>query len=336
MKEKLTEIILKMHALRPNSAQFVFSDTIMPPSTGTVRSSIIEFKKVKPDVKEVDFIIYSPGGLADDAYKIIRTLRTSFDIVNVIVPYWAKSAATLLSLGASRIIMDDFGEFGPLDAQVGKAREDSPEYDRESALNDENSLNIVENRFKMMYESMYIRLYEHKKINIPKGEVSKQLLENLSKFYEPLIKQIDPYKLGDKKRKLDIGAQYAMRILLQYGSLKDKDIQSSRRFVDFLINGCPDHAYVIDRDFISKFLTNVHPPEFFGDDYKTALQDLSIFFYNIEESLSLISFIMPVEANGAEQVGDNFDIPTITNKNPETRKIKQNGKKAITNKSITS
>ena len=55
--------------------------------------------------------------------------------------------------------MDEFGEFGPLDAQLGKPRDDSPEYERESALNDEYAVNIIETHYRSMYESMFLQVY---------------------------------------------------------------------------------------------------------------------------------------------------------------------------------
>ena len=294
MNTLIQDIVLRLHTLRPNSSQFLFLNTIYPVSTLEVRKAIIEFKKDNSAVEEIDFIMNSPGGLADDAYRIIRTLRSNFKIVNVIVPFWAKSAATLLSLGANRIIMDEFGEFGALDAQLVRPREDSPEYDSESALNDEHSISVIENRFKIMYEQMYIRLYEHNKINMPKGVVSEQLLYNLSKFFKPLLSQIDPYKLGEKKRKLDIGSQYASRILLQYGSAKNPE--AVRSLVHYLISECPDHGYVVDKSILEFFLANVYPSSYLGDDYKTTLQELSCALLEADHSqLNFIGFVLPVK-----------------------------------------
>jgi hypothetical protein len=305
MTEKVREIVLKLHSLRPSSAQFVFFDNIFPGSMIAVRQSIMEYKKSKPNSNEIDFIVFSPGGLADDAYRIIRTLRKNFEHVNIIIPFWAKSAATLLSLGGTKIIMDEFGEFGPLDAQLVKAREDSPEYDRESALNDEHSVSIIENRYKMMYEQMYIRLYEHKKINIAKNEVSKQLLDNLSKFFKPLLSQIDPYKLGEKKRKLDIAAQYASRILLQFGSPKDNI--KARTLVNYLTYECPDHAYVIDKDVMEDFINNIYSSDTFGEDYRVVLQDLSFYLLDTGDDTDFVGFIEPVEAVEEDEHNKNED-----------------------------
>lgn len=120
--DKIFSSILELKRIRNNTPQLLFIESIQPKSAIELRQAIITFKSDNPNVEEIDFIINSPGGLADDAYRIIRTLRMNFKTVNIIIPFWAKSAATLLSLGGSNIIMDEFGEFGPLDAQLGKPR----------------------------------------------------------------------------------------------------------------------------------------------------------------------------------------------------------------------
>lgn len=302
--DKIKKSILSLKTLRSGIPQLLFLNSIYYDSVIVVRSSVLEFKEENPSCKEIDFIINSPGGLADDAYRIIRTLRKNFEIVNIIVPFWAKSAATLLSLGGSKIIMDEFGEFGPLDAQLGKPRDDSPEYERESALNDEQTITIIESHYKQMYESIFLQIYEHDRINIPKNELSSQLLNHLSKFYDPLLRQIDPYKLGDKRRKLDIAVEYANRILIEYGGLEGKEQRTN--LVNFLVDGCPDHGYVIDFDLIKLFYPNVFTGECFGDDYKRELSKLSnLLIKNTDQENTYVGFITEEYKEGDDDKSQN-------------------------------
>lgn len=267
----------KLAALRPGIPQFLFADGISGVSSYLVRSNVLAYKHDNPEVKEIDFIINSPGGSPADAYRIIRTLRKNFETVNIIVPYWAKSAATLLALGGNSIIMDEYGELGPLDTQVGKEREDSPKFDRESALNDEYSVRKVEEMFQVLYQSMFFALYEHDKFHIHKVELSKQLLKGVSKFYAPLMSQINPYKLGEKSRTLEIGDKYAKRILHLFhkGDLNEEQI---RKLTNYLVNECPDHSYVIDYDNIAPYFPQgkiVKQALAFGEEYATTLSQLS-------------------------------------------------------------
>lgn len=333
MKEhlKILDLIEELGDLR-GIPQFLFSDAIHPNSMIKVREGIIAFKKEFPDSDEIDFIINSPGGSPADAYRIIRTLRNNFEKVNVIVPFWAKSAATLLSLGATQIIMDEYGEFGPLDIQIAVERDDSPEIDRESALNDEYSVRRIEARSQELYYQMFTNLYSSDDIKINKIELSKQLLEYLASFYKPLLSQINPYHLGRKKRMLDIGEQYAQRILTTYYPTlpeRNKDY-----LIDYLVNRCPDHGYVIDYNLISLFLNNVKTSKEIGNEYEEVLMYICselmesdnftfIGFVLKEEDQELTDFIEELthENNSVEE--DKQEAET----NGKTVKTKSNGTK---------
>ena len=59
------------------------------------------------------------GGLALAAEKIVKVCRTySGDDFEVLVPKAAKSAATMIAMGARRILMEPTAELGPIDPQV--------------------------------------------------------------------------------------------------------------------------------------------------------------------------------------------------------------------------
>ncbi len=64
-------------------------------------------------------ILNSPGGQPEIAEKIITTLRHFYgDDLKVIVPEFAKSAATIVCLGADEILMGYCSELGPIDPQM--------------------------------------------------------------------------------------------------------------------------------------------------------------------------------------------------------------------------
>lgn len=70
------------------------------------------------NVKTLEVIIHSGGGHASVAYQIAKFLRSRCETLNVIIPYRAKSAATLMCLAADNIFMSEFAEIGPIDVQV--------------------------------------------------------------------------------------------------------------------------------------------------------------------------------------------------------------------------
>jgi hypothetical protein len=74
----------------------------------------------------VDLILHSPGGSAEAAESIVESLRAKFPHVRVIVPSFAKSAATMMSMSADEILLDDDAELGPIDPQMQTANGFSP------------------------------------------------------------------------------------------------------------------------------------------------------------------------------------------------------------------
>ena len=66
----------------------------------------------------LDVLLESRGGDINSAYKILQMLKAYAKHVTVVVPFYAKSAATLIALGADRLQMCKVGELGPVDPQV--------------------------------------------------------------------------------------------------------------------------------------------------------------------------------------------------------------------------
>lgn len=68
----------------------------------------------------LDFLLHSGGGDMDAAEKLISMVRAMVKDaeLRVIVPDFAKSAGTLMALGASKILMSDSSELGPIDPQI--------------------------------------------------------------------------------------------------------------------------------------------------------------------------------------------------------------------------
>jgi Serine dehydrogenase proteinase len=66
-------------------------------------------------VAKLDLFIYSRGGAIDVPWRIVTALRQTSDEWNILVPFRANSAATLLALGADAIVMGRQGELGPID-----------------------------------------------------------------------------------------------------------------------------------------------------------------------------------------------------------------------------
>ncbi len=87
------------------------------------RDDIIGFVDLLHNVspnQDLDFLLQTPGGDTDAADKLIATVRTKVGTgrLRIIVPDYAKSAGTLMVLGADTVVMSDTSELGPIDPQI--------------------------------------------------------------------------------------------------------------------------------------------------------------------------------------------------------------------------
>lgn len=74
----------------------------------------------------LDLIVHSPGGLPQAAGDIIRVCRTYAPSFKVIVPNMAMSAATVLAMGADKVVMSDTSKLGPIDPQMVYSTKEGP------------------------------------------------------------------------------------------------------------------------------------------------------------------------------------------------------------------
>jgi hypothetical protein len=102
---------------------------MLPPGSLQIdHSDKIGFHEITASLKSsaIDLILHSPGGFPEAAESLVESLRSRFSHIRVIVPSYAKSAATMMSMAADEIIMLDDAELGPIDPQMQTANGFSP------------------------------------------------------------------------------------------------------------------------------------------------------------------------------------------------------------------
>lgn len=67
---------------------------------------------------DLHLLLNSPGGEGETAIRLVRAAQSRCRELTVIIPDQAKSAATLLSLGAHHILMSPMSDLGPIDPQL--------------------------------------------------------------------------------------------------------------------------------------------------------------------------------------------------------------------------
>lgn len=68
--------------------------------------------------RNLTLILHTPGGVTNAAETIVQYLHSKFEDIEVIVPTFAMSAGTMISLSANRIIMGRQSQLGPIDPQM--------------------------------------------------------------------------------------------------------------------------------------------------------------------------------------------------------------------------
>lgn len=68
--------------------------------------------------KGLTLILHTPGGVTNAAETIVEYLRSKFKYLEVIIPTYAMSAGTMISLASNNIIMGRQSQLGPIDPQM--------------------------------------------------------------------------------------------------------------------------------------------------------------------------------------------------------------------------
>jgi|SRR6266850_751465 len=91
--------------------------------TSVVRDDVLPFEdllcRLTPG-SDLHLLLHTSGGDIDAAEKLISMIRTVVKTgkLHVVVPDFAKSAGTLMALGANSIVMSDTSELGLIDPQI--------------------------------------------------------------------------------------------------------------------------------------------------------------------------------------------------------------------------
>ncbi|WP_181387326.1 hypothetical protein [Streptomyces sp. Act143] len=158
----------------------------------------------------LNVLLDSPGGSLDSAYSSALYLAEYSKNVSVYVPGRAKSASTLLALGADKLYLSAFGELGPLDTQIPDPRNPA---NFVSALDCYQSVDYVRG-----FGIRTFQMFLPKLIRETNGKVAVSDLLNIASAYtlgmvQPLMGSVSALDFGGWGRSLRIGEFYARRLL---------------------------------------------------------------------------------------------------------------------------
>jgi hypothetical protein len=197
----------------------------------------------KPKLETAHLILVSNGGSLDSAYKSIVFLRRFVQNIHVYVPTKAKSAATLMAIGADKIFMSPFGELGPLDSQIDDPRNPSRPI---SALDCYKSVDYVREFGLWTINRALERLQADTQTMVTPSELVSTANAFALGAIQPMLAQVTALDFGSWGRTLRIGENYAQALLSRLRSEDSERLAAS--IAEILVYRYTHHPYPIDLD----------------------------------------------------------------------------------------
>jgi hypothetical protein len=225
------------------------------------------FPKTPPD-NTINVVLDSIGGPLDSAFRTVMYLSRYAETLNVYVPRRAKSASTLIAVGANAIFMSPFGELGPLDTQIRDPRNPA---DYMSALDCYQSVDYVrEFGFATLSQAL-----KHLAA-VTQGKVP--LIDSLNVAEEfaigsitPMLTQTKSLDFGAWGRSLKIGERYAQLLLSRRPEV---DQARAAKIASRLVYGYTHHLFPID--IIEAKDIGLNPIEMPAEQYSSLVEIINI------------------------------------------------------------
>jgi hypothetical protein len=193
--------------------------------------------------ERLDLILESNGGNIDAAYNIGLLLRRyATKELNILVPRWAKSAATVIACAGDKVFFTPVAEIGPVDPQITMFNPLEERLEEFSPLDIDSTLDLIREEFKNGHK-----------------ELAQGLLQRLQ----------FPLTLGGIKKSLEVGSIYITR-LLKSRMLKG-DGEKAANAAKCLVHDYANHGFCIEVDEASQIGLNC---ELLPDDQVDALWKL--------------------------------------------------------------
>lgn len=219
-------LINRLEELRHSRILVYFSYT---PLDDTILVPLYQQLKEIGHTPHLDLFLHSYGGAVDTPYKVVMLIREFCDKFSVIVPFVAKSAASMLVLGADEVVMGPISELGPVDPLVKH-----PHYK-------DLWVPVQAVRHCIEYAQSAIA-------NSSRPEIATSIVSLL-------LDKLDPWLLGDYEKILKASRQYAEALLSRY-MLKNAP-ERIEAVTEALTEGFFSHGYPLGRHEAKELGLNV-------------------------------------------------------------------------------
>lgn len=200
---------------------------------------------VEPFDGTIDLILDTFGGSLDSAFKTMLFLARFTKRLRVFVPRYAKSAGTLIAIGAHQLYMSPFAELGPLDTQIRDPRNPT---DRVSALDCYQSVDYVRGFGLTTLTRAFRALAQETRTLIPLSQLVHTSADFSIGSIAPILTQVNALDFGGWGRTLRIGERYAKALLSRAGYNESEAKEISYQ----LVYGYTHHPFPIDMNEASR------------------------------------------------------------------------------------
>jgi hypothetical protein len=251
-------------------------------------------------VLAINVILDTIGGAVDAAFKTVLALSRFAERVRVFVPRRAKSAGTLIAIGANDLYLSPFGELGPLDTQINDPR--NPAF-RVSALDCYQSLDYVRAFGLDTLNMTFKALTQVTERLIPLTELVNTAANFTTPSIGPILTQVSALEFGTWGRTLRIAEMYAQTLLSRVGYDKGE----SEGIANQLVYGYPHHPFPIDID----------------EARRIGLTPLSMSEYEYEAAIDIVRQCDQTGVAVVGFVGDTYGARVLATPAPSDRPAEQ-------------
>jgi hypothetical protein len=202
-----------------------------PPFTTRIAGDVVPLLSNLLDkigrIKKISLFLYTSGGDMLAPIRIVKLIRNHCDEFEVLIPYKAHSAGTLISLGADKIVMSKLAELTPVDPTT------THPFNPQNPVNPQQRLEISVEDFNSYF------LFAKEKA----GVTDEQMIE----VYKMLVDKLHPLSVGNAYRAYRMTRSLTERLLWLHMNKKE-DEEKIKKIVREITGNITIHAYPIDRD----------------------------------------------------------------------------------------
>ncbi len=278
-------IIEKIEKLRNSRVITYITSDRQGPVNAKIAGDIIpiisnQLRKIGKTDK-IDLFLYSAGGDTMVPWRMVSMIREYCKEFSVLIPYKAHSSATMISLGADKIVMSDLSELSPIDPSTA------------NVFNPVDPQN-PQSRIPISVEDVMAYF------DLAKNKFGIKNDEDLTKIFNKFIDsnpQIHPLALGNVNRTHNLIRILAKRLLKSHQEPMKDDVID--KIVDNFTEKLYSHQYYIGRKEAKEDL-GIESVKYAEDDLANAMTELYE-AYKKEMELDVIF-------NSENELGENVSV----------------------------